>query len=246
MNNPEPVVALVVAAGSGVRLGGAVPKALRLLDGEPLVLHALRRLAAGGIDRAVVVIRPDERERFDRALTDLERPTVDLVAGGAERQDSVRAGLDFLAEAVPSARIVLVHDAARPLVDPATVRRVVSAVAAGAPAVVPAVAVVDTIRQREPDGSSVGLDRSRLMAVQTPQGFDLDLLRRAHAAVAADGVGVTDDAGACEHLGTVVTTVPGSPTGLKITHSDDLVVAEALLRASTAAPSNTAAPSDQE
>lgn len=204
-----------------------MPKALRLLAGEPLIVHALRRLALAGVTQAVVAIRPEDRALFEQALAGLDLP-VDLVPGGAERQDSVREALTHVATHLRRARIVLVHDAARPLVDPDTISRVITAVAAGAPAAIPAVPVVDTIRRLSGERSS-GLDRSELVAVQTPQGFDLPTLRSAHDAVAADRVAVTDDAGACEHLGVDITLVQGSPTGLKITHAHDLAIAEVLL-----------------
>ncbi len=218
----------MVAAGSGVRLGGEVPKALRPLAGEPLIVHALRRLAQAGVTHAVVAIRPVDQALFEQALAGLDLP-IDLVPGGAERQDSVREGLGHVTGNVPGARIVLVHDAARPLVDPNTISRVIAAVADGAVAVIPVVPVVDTVRRLTGDGS-VGMDRSQLVAVQTPQGFDLATLQRAHEAVAAQRVAVTDDAGACENLGVPITLVEGSPTGLKVTHAPDLAMAEALLQ----------------
>lgn len=231
-----PVVALVVAAGSGVRLGGEVPKALRSLAGEPLLLHALRNLAAAGVDRCVVTIRESDREAMSAALDGRCPLPVTLVAGGAERQDSVRLGLAALiGPSDPAPGVVLVHDAARPLVDPDTIARVVDAVRAGARAVVPAVPVVDTIRQYvdaspgATPGASAGLDRSRLVAVQTPQGFDPATLSAAHDHVRRTGLAVTDDAGACEQIGVAVTVVPGSATGLKITHAIDLAVAEVML-----------------
>ena len=230
MNNPQPVAALVVAAGSGVRMGSDIPKALRRLAGEPLLVHAIRRLARGGVTSMVVVVRPEDEAEIGEALTAIDDAVeLRVVPGGAERQDSVRLGLQAVADLVPSPSVLLVHDAARPLVDPDTVARVVAAVHDGDAAVVPVVDVVDSIRQRDSSGGSVGLDRSRLLAVQTPQGFDTDTLVRAHAHVAEHGVAVTDDAGACEAAGVQVATVEGSTTGLKITHPYDLVLAEAML-----------------
>jgi len=225
-----PVVALVVAAGSGVRLGGEGPKALRRLAGKPLLLHALHNLAAGGVDSAVVIIRETDRSLVAAALDGLAGLPVAVVAGGAERQDSVRLGLDALPHD-PAPSVVLVHDAARPLVDPGTIARVIAAVRSGARAVVPGIPVVDTIRQYDADdqGGSHGLDRSRLVAVQTPQGFDPATLRAAHDHVRELGLTVTDDAGACEQLGVAVRIVPGSVTGIKITHPQDLGLAEVLL-----------------
>lgn len=231
MNDPGPVAALVVAAGSGVRMGGGhLPKALRPLAGEPLLVHAIRRLALGGASQAVVVIRPGDEPAVGAALSAVDALLdIHVVHGGAERQDSVRLGLDALAALPTPPSVVLVHDAARPLVDPATITRVADAVRSGAPAVVPTVEVVDSIRQRSASGGSVGLDRSTLLAVQTPQGFEFATLVRAHAHVVEHRLAVTDDAGACEAAGVTVTTVAGSATGLKITHPYDLVLAEAML-----------------
>src|SRR4051812_44882240 len=113
----QPVVAIVVAAGSGSRLGGGVPKALRELAGRPLVVHSLEALAAGGVDRAVVVVVPGREPDFEAVLADAPLRSA-CVAGGAERQDSVRAGLDAIAgdPELSTSRFVLVHDAARALV----------------------------------------------------------------------------------------------------------------------------------
>lgn len=233
MTTSEPVVALVVAAGSGVRLGGEGPKALRPLAGRPLIRHAIEALVAGGVRRLVVTIREQDRALFTEALADVEISAdvdvpVELVAGGAERQDSVRLGLSALADS--GARIVLVHDAARPLVPVGVVRAVIDAVAAGATAVVPGTAVVDSIRTVHDAGSTV-VDRSTLVGVQTPQGFDLPTLIRGHDHVRQNGLAVTDDAAVCELLGEPVTIVPGSREALKITEPVDLVIAEALLAA---------------
>jgi 2-C-methyl-D-erythritol 4-phosphate cytidylyltransferase len=123
-------------------------------------------------------------------------------------------------------RIVLVHDAARCLVPPSVVAAVIEAVAEGAPAVVPGLPVVDTIRALAADGGSRTLDRTTLRAVQTPQGFPAEVLRRAHA---AGDAGATDDAGMVEALGLPVTLVPGDPRAFKVTSPLDLRLAEALL-----------------
>jgi 2-C-methyl-D-erythritol 4-phosphate cytidylyltransferase len=147
------------------------------------------------------------------------------VAGGAERTDSVRRGLD----ALPSVPFdcILVHDAARPFVPAVVISRVVEAVLAGADAVIPVLPVTDTIKRVGPDGQVTGTpDRSGLVAVQTPQGFRPAVLRRAYD-VFADIA--TDDASLVERLGLPVDTVEGSPDAFKITRPADLVLAEALL-----------------
>ena len=226
----EPVVALVVAAGSGSRLGGEGPKALRELDGRPLVSHSLARLAAGGVGVAVVVIAAGLEDAFAGVVAAASIP-VSLVAGGAQRQDSVLAGLDAI-RADPNlsgARFVLVHDAARALVPTQVVRRVIAALEAGAVAAVPVLPVVDTIREVTATGSTT-VDRSLLRVVQTPQGFARDVLDRAHRMVSEVGVQVTDDAAAVEALGEPVVLVAGDREAFKVTEPLDLLFAEAIVR----------------
>lgn len=226
----KPVVALVAAAGSGSRLGGEIPKALRVLAGVPLVTHSLARLAGGGVQRAVVIVADGLQDRFADALAEAPIPWT-LVTGGSERQHSVRRGLAAIHESGP-AGIVLVHDAARPMVPPAVVAAVISAVRAGHTAVVPALPVVDSIRRLRADGNgSAVVDRSVLRAVQTPQGFAYATLVAAHDHVARAGLEVTDDAACCEAIGEAVHLVPGSRLAMKVTEPTDLVVAEALLAA---------------
>ncbi|MGJ6980230.1 2-C-methyl-D-erythritol 4-phosphate cytidylyltransferase [Aestuariimicrobium soli] len=224
----EPVVAVVVAAGSGVRFGGSTPKALVSLAGRPLVRHSVEALVSGGAARVVVVTADDLRPDFEDALRGVGVP-VDFVGGGRRRQDSVRAGLEALAGAGVTSAVVLVHDAARPLVPTEVVAGVVAAVAEGAPAVVPAVAVVDSIRSLSPHGGSSVVDRSLLRAVQTPQGFDLTALLAAHRAIATSADELTDDAAVMERAGHAVSLVEGSRDSLKVTEPIDLDLAEAVL-----------------
>src|SRR5689334_11418452 len=162
------VAVLVPAAGAGVRLGPGAPKALRLLAGEPLLVHAVRRVAAAPSVRSIVVAAPaDAVETVRRLLAPVAAITV--VPGGAERQDSVAAAL----AAVPGdVDIVLVHDAARALAPPELVEAVAAAVRAGRPAVIPVLPVADTVKEVGSDGLVLGtVDRSALRIVQTPQGF---------------------------------------------------------------------------
>ena len=217
------VGALVPAAGSGLRLGPGAPKALRLLAGEPLLLHAVRGLRRATSVGPVVVAAPaDDLERVRRLLHGLD---VVVVAGGAERQDSVRAALAALPAEVDH---VLVHDAARCLTPVAVVERVVAALRDGAEAVVPVLPVADTVKQVDGDRVVTTVDRSALRAVQTPQGFRRDVLERAHAST---GPALTDDAGLVEAAGGTVTTVAGADEAFKVTRPLDLLLAEALLRA---------------
>ena len=204
------VWAIVVAAGSGRRFGGA--KQYEPLAGRRVIDWSLAaaRTAADGI---VLVVAPDRAGEAEAAADA-------VVAGAGTRSGSVRAGL---AAVPPDAEVVVVHDGARPLAKGDLFLAVVEAVRAGADAAVPGVPVVDTLRARA--GGTV--DRDGLVAVQTPQAFRAGPLRSAHA---AEGE-ATDDASLVEAAGGKVVVVNGSPTNLKITRPDDLVVAEALLRA---------------
>ena len=155
------------------------------------------------------------------------RTELTVVTGGAERTDSVRCGLRVLPPG--PFECVLVHDAARPFVPAVVVARVVDAVRAGADAVIPVLPVTDTIKQVGADGQVTGTpDRSALVAVQTPQGFRPDVLRRAYDAV-PEHEAATDDAALVERLGIPVDTVVGSPDALKITRPDDLLLAESII-----------------
>lgn len=224
------VNAVIVAAGAGKRMGGGAPKALLLLAGRPLVCRALARFAASSAQKAVVVVPETEQAEFDRVLRaagDLGTLSWVLQAGGARRQDSVRLGLERLD---PDCEIVVVHDAARPLVSPALIDRCVDAAgregaaAAGLP-------VKDTIKVVTPDRRVASTPpRDSLWAVQTPQAFRVALIREAHARGEKDGVEATDDAMLVERLGKTVALVEGDPVNLKITTPEDLLLAETLLR----------------
>jgi 2-C-methyl-D-erythritol 4-phosphate cytidylyltransferase len=219
--------AVVPAAGRGERLGAAGPKALELLGGQPLLVHAVHALAAAAGVRLVVVAAPPDRIDATNAVLAAHHPGAELVVvpGGATRQASVRAALAALP---PDVSVVLVHDAARPLAPVALVESVAAAVRAGAAAVVPGLPVADTVKRVEGDVVVTSLDRSGLRAVQTPQGFRRDVLERAHAQTAAGGE-VTDDAGMVEALGLPVRVVPGHEEAFKVTGPLDLLLAEAVL-----------------
>jgi 2-C-methyl-D-erythritol 4-phosphate cytidylyltransferase len=215
------VGAIVAAAGRGERLGAEVAKALVPVRGEPLVVHAVRMLTDAGIGHVVVCAPPDDCARVD----ELVGGAAVVVSGGATRSESVRRGLAALP---PDVDIVLVHDAARAFMPVDVIRSVVAAVVDGeADAVVPVLPVADTVKEVA-DGIVVAtVDRSRLRAVQTPQGFRREVLAAAHKAAAADDA--TADAALVEASGRTVVTVPGSPYGLKVTTAFDLAVVEALL-----------------
>ena len=216
---------LLPAAGRGERLGPGAPKALRLLAGEPLLVHAVRGLRAAPSVGPVVVATPPAEVGAVAAL--LESYDVRVVAGGAERQQSVALALAALASDVD---LVLVHDAARALTPVAVVEAVVAALRGGAVAVVPVVPVADTVKQVDGDLVLRTVDRASLRAVQTPQGFRRDVLVRAHAQAEGED-GASDDAGLVEALGLPVVTVPGAEDAFKVTRPLDLLLAEALLAA---------------
>jgi 2-C-methyl-D-erythritol 4-phosphate cytidylyltransferase len=203
---------IIVAAGTSQRFGGDKLGAV-IAPPHGTVLDRSISVAMGAGDGVVVVVGADSP-----ALAGEHPPQLRFVAGGATRSASVRAGL----VAVPAtASVILVHDGARPLASVDLYRRVIDTIAGGADAVVPVVAVVDTIRSV--DGGVV--DRERLRAVQTPQGFRSAVLRAAHA----EGAEATDDAALAEALGACVSLVDGETTNLKITRPVDLVVARSYL-----------------
>lgn len=236
--------AVIPAAGRGVRLGPGAPKALRALNGTPMLIHAVRAMAASRAVSLVIVVAPPDEAAKVKTLLDAHAlpggtPSGSwggtdflVVPGGETRQESVKHGLDALP---PGYDIVLVHDAARPLVPVDTVDSVIEAVRDGAPAVVPALPLADTVKEVEPTGADAPgapepvvatPDRARLRAVQTPQGFDRKTLIRAHETVTG---AVTDDAGLVERLGLKVVVVPGHEEAFKVTRPLDLVLAEAVL-----------------
>ncbi len=219
-------LAILVAAGRGERMGGSRPKAFLELAGEALVLRAARVFdQAPSVGRIVAVV-PGEELAAARALLAPVGKVAAVVAGGERRQDSVREGLRQAPAGFDG--VVLVHDAARPLVDVHLVEAV-AAEAAGAGAAVPVVPVVDTVK-RVRDGLVVEtLDRASLGSAQTPQGFRFAVLAEAYEAAFRDGVTVTDEAMAVERLGAPVRAVPGSPRNRKITTREDLAWAEGIL-----------------
>ncbi|WP_167097264.1 2-C-methyl-D-erythritol 4-phosphate cytidylyltransferase [Mycobacterium sp. DL592] len=216
-------VAVVTAAGSGERLGAGIPKAFVDLGGRTMLERAVDALLDSGVVDRVVVAAPEERVDATKLILG-DRATV--VAGGPERPDTVRRAL----AAVGDPDFVLVHDAARPLTPVAQIQRVVAALRDGLRAVIPVLPVIDTIKAVDANGVVLGTpERAGLRAVQTPQGFETALLRRAYEG-AARAV-VTDDASLVEFLGTPVHTVAGDTLAFKITTPLDLRLAQAVLGA---------------
>ena len=217
--------AIVPAAGRGERLGLGTPKALRPIAGTPMLVHAVRSLEAARCVDLVIVVAPEEFVTDVQALMTQVAVELQVVAGGETRQASVLRGLIALPDDVD---VVLVHDAARPLVPADVVANVVAAVRAGNPAVIPALAVVDTIKRVDTTSHvTETVDRGELRAVQTPQGFSRAVLQRVHAE--ADGEDITDDGGLVEAAGIPVLIIEGHEEALKVTRPLDLVIAEAIV-----------------
>jgi 2-C-methyl-D-erythritol 4-phosphate cytidylyltransferase len=207
-----PVWTVVVAGGSGLRFGAR--KQFADLAGQSVLRRSVD--AAARVSSGVVVVVPSDAVS-DQALASTETDVL-VVAGGATRAESVRAGLAAIPDGVA---YVLVHDAARPLASSALFESVVAALLGGANAVVPAISVPDSIRHV---GGGI-VDRRELLAVQTPQGFPLSVLRAAHAS----GAEATDDATLVEALGHEVVIVEGEVRNRKITEPTDLVAASAMV-----------------
>jgi 2-C-methyl-D-erythritol 4-phosphate cytidylyltransferase len=219
-------VALVVAAGRGERLGSEGPKAFVVLAGRPMLDWSLAALAAvPAIERVVVALPPGVPTP----------PGAIGVEGGEHREHSVLAAL----RAAPPADVVLVHDAARPLVTPGLVRDVLAALD-GADGAIAAAPVTDTVKEAAGDRVVRTLDRRALWAVQTPQAFRRDVLERALAAGPEALAAATDDASLVEAVGGTVRVVPAPRENLKVTTALDLQVAELLLTRSSAAPAGAA------
>jgi 2-C-methyl-D-erythritol 4-phosphate cytidylyltransferase/2-C-methyl-D-erythritol 2,4-cyclodiphosphate synthase len=217
--------ALIVAAGRGSRFGGSLPKQYLGLGGTTILRHAAAAFATHPrIDGVLVAIRPEDRKLFDQAMSGLS--LLPAVPGGAERQDSVRLGLEALAARQPDR--VLIHDGARPFPDAALIDRVIDGLDR-ASAAIPALPLGDTIK-RAADGRVLEtIDRSQLWRAQTPQGFHFNAILTAHRQMA--GRVLTDDAAVAEAAGIAPLIVLGSEENLKVTTAEDLAAAERLLAA---------------
>lgn len=225
--------AILLAAGCGNRLQAALEgqaKQFLLFEGAPLYWRPAQVLAQSGVVGGLVFVFPElfcqaEAERIAAlcAVDDLGIPWL-VVAGGPKRQDSVRLGLAAVPRAV---RHVLIHDAARPFLSARLTRRVCAALAEGCCAVIPGLAVADTIKlvqESAPNLAAATLPRDLLRAVQTPQGFDAALLREAHARARDCAAPATDDAALMEALGHEVRIIPGEAKNVKITNPEDLAL----------------------
>jgi 2-C-methyl-D-erythritol 4-phosphate cytidylyltransferase len=220
------VWAVLVAAGTGVRFGGTRPKAFAALAGRPLLAESLERLDASERVNGIILVAPPEWE--EPAILLAEELGVGklsaCVPGGATRGESVRIGV---AEVPLEAEAIVVHDAARPLVDEDVIARVLAPLAAGWDGAVPGLPVADTVKRVGEDGAVLEtVERRDLYAIQTPQGFRAAVFRRALAEVADE---TTDCAGIVERAGGRVRVVEGDARLLKVTTPGDLRSVENLL-----------------
>ncbi|MDQ6831431.1 MAG: 2-C-methyl-D-erythritol 4-phosphate cytidylyltransferase [Gemmatimonadota bacterium] len=223
---------VIVAAGQGTRASGAPGelKQFRWIAGKPMLLHSLQRFQSRADVAMVTCVLPREYAGDPPPWifqSDLDRLLVTV--GGRERTDSVRSGLDDLPAEVT---IVVVHDAARPLVDDKTIERVIAAARAGTGAIA-ALPVIDTLKEVDGDGRVVRtIDRSMLWRAQTPQAFPRAMLEDAYARAERERVTATDDAALCERFGLPVVVVRGSERAMKVTEEDDFARLEAIAGAS--------------
>jgi 2-C-methyl-D-erythritol 4-phosphate cytidylyltransferase len=225
---PRDVGVVVVAAGRGSRLGRETPKQYQPIGGVPMVLRAVRPFVTHPDVAQVALVLPlADAEHPPAFLRGVAGAGLMVVAGGAERADSVAAGLRALG---PDCTVVLVHDAARPFVERAVIDAVIAYARAGEGAIA-AVRVTDTLKQAaadDPTQVARTVPRDALWRAQTPQGFPRAVLERAHAAAREAG-SATDDASLVERTGVPVRLVPDSPRNMKVTTSEDLALAELLV-----------------
>jgi 2-C-methyl-D-erythritol 4-phosphate cytidylyltransferase len=220
------VSAIIVAAGSGTRLGSALPKAFALLGGRTILSYSLRTLAGVTPVVELVLAVPAGMERAARAEINgagLALP-VKITAGGRERQESVRIALALTSA---ESELVVVHDAARPFASAELFQRCLER-AERADAAIAGIPVADTLKRVDQSCISATLDRKGLWQAQTPQAFEREMLIQAHERASQDQIVATDDSDLVERLGYKVEVVEGSPLNLKITTADDLTLAEAL------------------
>lgn len=218
-------IALVVGAGRGHRFGGDLPKQYVCVGGKTVLGLSMQAFAGHpGVNAVRAVIHPDDRNLYDDAVRGLPGALLDPVNGGANRQESVRLGLESLSGHAPD--LVLIHDAARPFVDHGLVDRVLASLQTG-PGAIPALPVNDTLKRGAGRNITGTVERADLWRAQTPQGFRYRDILDAHANSA--GLDLTDDAAVAEQAGLAVELVDGSEDNVKLTTKDDLIRAERLL-----------------
>jgi 2-C-methyl-D-erythritol 4-phosphate cytidylyltransferase len=221
---------VIVAGGSSTRTGGSELKQFRWVAGKPVLLHSLQTFMTRADVVSVVVVLPREYAADPPPWVfqcDIERLMIST--GGRTRTESVSNGLEDLPD---EASIVLIHDAARPMVDDATIDRVIETVRRGT-CVIAALPVVDTLKEVDEQGRITRtVERERLWRAQTPQGFPREVIVRAHREARTDRITATDDAALCERLGIPVAVVRGNERAMKVTDEADFARAEALFRIS--------------
>ncbi len=216
--------AVIVAAGNASRMGG-IDKVMAELDGEPMILRTVRQFQnCDAVKEIVVVTRPDLMERIMGLCKNMTKVKA-VVAGGKDRAESVHLGLNALSAKV---QLAAIQDGARPLITQSVIDRTVRA-ANTYGAAAPGVPVKDTVKVVQGGVVQVTPDRSTLQAIQTPQVFDLDLLRGALQKARQDGAPITDDCSAVERLGFTVKIVEGDERNIKVTTPMDLKIASLLL-----------------
>jgi 2-C-methyl-D-erythritol 4-phosphate cytidylyltransferase len=235
------VVAIIPAAGMGIRMGGPTPKQFLCIEGVPVIIHTLRKFAAAeSVNEIFLALR---REDMDRARKDLERERiakpVRLVAGGATRQETVARAL---AEVPPSTEIIVVHDAVRPFIELEMIGRIIAEARKNGAAIC-GIPSVDTVKQVERQTILGTIPRERIVLAQTPQAFRYSTLREAFQRAAQDGFNGTDESSLVERLGITVTVLMGSDRNIKITKPSDLPLAR-LYVAQEREGARTAAESD--
>lgn len=217
------VVAIIPAAGVGLRMGGETPKQFLSLEGVPIFIHTLRKFVAADAVREIILgLRPEDMER---AATEVDRERfekpVRVVEGGASRQETVARAL---AEAPMETEIVLVHDAVRPFIDLHLIQRVTEAAAREGAAIL-GIPSVDTVKHVDRQTILGTIPRERIVLAQTPQAFRYEIIHEAFERAAEDGFIGTDEASLVEHLGHTVAVIMGSDRNIKITKPSDLPLA---------------------
>lgn len=216
---------IIVAGGSGTRMGATLPKQFIEVGGKPILMHTIERFAAFDATIDIVVVIPEEHHLFWHEECKKHHFTVihKVAAGGKERFYSVKNGLDAVSA---KATVIGVHDGVRPLVSTDTIKRCFDTARATGSAI-PTTAVVESLRHRNADGTTAAVPRAEYLSVQTPQCFDADLLRRAYHQQFSPLF--TDDASVVEALGHPITTIDGDPDNIKITTPKDLAILQAHL-----------------
>jgi 2-C-methyl-D-erythritol 4-phosphate cytidylyltransferase len=217
------VLAIIPAAGVGLRMGGETPKQFLSLEGVPIFIHTLRKfVAAEAVSEIILGVRPEDMERASMEV-DRERfsKPVRVVAGGASRQETVARAL---AQAPAETKIVLVHDAVRPFIDLHLIQRVTEAAQKDGAAIL-GIPSVDTVKQVERQTILGTIPRERIVLAQTPQAFAFEIIREAFQRAEADGFFGTDESSLVERLGYTVSVIMGSDRNIKITKPSDLPLA---------------------